>query len=243
MITLDTDDAVTIVTIDRPERRNALDHDALGGLEVALDSIEANSPRVVVLVGAGGHFCSGADISGVEDPDFVARLGGVLTRLRLLPMPTIAAIDGFCLGAGVQLAVACDLRMATDSARLGVPAGKLGVLIDWWTVQRVAGAMGQSAARDLFLSAEQIPAPRAFDLGLVQRLGSFDEALAWARDIALLAPLTLRGLKLGLNEAEHLQTEVPEAYRAAFDVAWASADLQEGVAAFAARRPPIFTGE
>lgn len=241
MIHLDIRAATAVVTIDRPERRNALDHDALGGLETALDGIEGSECRAVVLTGTDGHFCSGADISGVEDPAFVARLGGVLRRLRVLPMPTIAAVDGFCLGAGTQLAVACDLRMATATSRFGVPAGKLGVMVDWWTVQRVATSMGQGAARDLFLTADQIPGQRAYDLGLVQRLGGLAEALAWAEAIAGLAPLTLRGLKLGLNEVESLEAEPPVAFGQAFDRAWASADLQEGLAAFHDRRPPEFT--
>lgn len=246
MIHLEIREATAVVTIDRPQRRNALDHDALGGLESALDGIEGadgRDCRAVVLTGAEGHFCSGADISGVEDPAFVTRLGAVLRRLRVLPVPTIAAVDGFCLGAGTQLAVACDLRMATETARFGVPAGKLGVMVDWWTVQRVATAMGQGAARDLFLTAEQIPAPRAYDLGLVQRLGSLADALVWAEAIARLAPLTLRGLKLGLNEVEAIDDEPPAAFAQAFDRAWASADLQEGVAAFHDRRPPEFHAE
>lgn len=240
MIHLDDRGAIALVTIDRPERRNALDHDALAGFEAALDVLEGGQVRAVVLTGAEGNFCSGADISGVEDPAFVERLGAVLRRIRELPMPTIAAVEGFCLGAGAQLAVACDLRMATEISRFGVPAGKLGVLIDWWTVERVASAMGQGAARELFLTADQITGRRAYDLGLVQRIGSLDDAVAWAEHIATLAPITIQGLKAGLNAVEVVDGEVPAVYRDAFDRAWASEDLQEGLAAFHARRAPEF---
>ncbi len=242
MIHLDDRGAIAVVTIDRPERRNALDHDALAGFEAVLDVIEAGSSRAVVLTGAEGNFCSGADISGVEDPAFVERLGRVLRRIRVLPMPTIAAVDGFCLGAGAQLAVACDLRTATELSRFGVPAGKLGVQIDWWTVERIASAMGQGAARELLLTADQMTGERAYSLGLVQRLGDLDAAIGWAERVASLAPLTVQGLKTGLNAVEAVGAEVPSAYREGFDRAWASADLQEGLAAFHDRRPPEFRG-
>ncbi len=242
MIHLDDRGRVAVVTIDRPERRNALDHEALAGFEAALDAVEAGRARAVVLTGAEGNFCSGADISGVEDTDFVSRLGGVLRRIRDLPMPTIAWVEGFCLGAGAQLAVACDLRMATASSRFGVPAGKLGVQIDWWTVERVASAMGQGAARELLLTTDQITGERAFALGLVQRIGALSDAVEWAERVATLAPITIEGLKVGLNAVEAVGSAVPEAYREAFDRAWASEDLQEGLAAFHERRSPEFRG-
>ena len=178
MIRTERRDAVFLVTIDRPERRNALDHDALRSLEAALLEASAMPTRVLVLTGADGHFCAGADLSGVEDPEFVATLGRVLRGLRDVPIPTLAAIDGFALGAGTQLAVACDLRIATAAASFGVPAAKLGLMVDQWTVRRLVGLVGQSAARDLFLTADVVTGERAWTLGLVQRLGGLSDALA-----------------------------------------------------------------
>jgi enoyl-CoA hydratase len=242
-------DAVRLVTIDRPERRNALDHEALDGLLAALadatTDAAAGTVRVLVLVGTDGHFCAGADLTTVEDEGFVAKLHDLLEGLRAAPFPTMAAVDGAALGAGTQLAVACDLRVATASASFGIPAGKLGLMTDQWTVTRLAAVAGQSVARAMLLAAEVCSGERAHQVGLVTRLAQpaelVDGALIWADQIAGLAPLTLAGFKVGLNDAEGPLAWTP-AYREAFERAWASADLQEGLAAFAARRKPAFGG-
>jgi enoyl-CoA hydratase len=240
---------VRLVTIDRPERRNALDHDALDGLLDALAGATADAAsgrlRVLVLAGTDGHFCAGADLTTVEDEGFVAKLHDLLEGLRTAPFPTMAAVDGAALGAGTQLAVACDLRIATPSASFGIPAGKLGLMTDQWTVTRLAGVTSQSVARAMLLAAEVCSGARAHQVGLVTRLAEpaelVDAALGWADQIAGLAPLTLAGFKAGLNQAEG-ELEWSPAYRDAFDRAWASQDLQEGLAAFADRRNPGFTG-
>ncbi len=237
--------SITVVTIDRPERRNALDHDALDGLLGALDVALDLGSRVLVVTGAGGHFCAGADLTTVEDEGFVAKLHRLLDGLRTVSIPTLAAIDGAALGAGTQLAVACDLRMATPGASFGIPAGKLGLMTDQWTVTRLAAVAGSSVARAMLLAAETFTGQQAHDAGLVTRLAEPDQlapaARQWAGQIAKLAPLTLAGFKLGLNQAEGDLAWTPE-YRQAFDAAWASRDLQEGLAAFADRRPPDFEG-
>ena len=236
---------ITLVTIDRPERRNALDHDALDGLLAALDAATAAQSRVLVLTGSSGHFCAGADLTTVEDDRFIEALHRLLDGLRTAPFPSIAAIDGAALGAGTQLAVACDLRVATPTATFGIPAAKLGLMTDQWTVKRLVGFVGQGPARAMCLAAETYTGDQAERLGLVQRTADPDHLLAvvmaWAEVIATLAPLTIAGFKVGLNEAEAVSDWTPT-YRAAFEAAWASADLQEGLAAFADRRPPIFRG-
>lgn len=222
---------VTVVTIDRPERRNAVDHAALDALASVLDGC-GDEVRALVLTGAGGHFCAGADLSGVEDESFTGLLRGVLDRLRLAPFVTIAAADGAALGAGTQLAVACDLRVATPETSFGIPAGRLGLAVDTWTVDRLALLAGHGPARAMLLAAEVLKGDEAHRLGLVQRLGSLDDALAWADDIAALAPLTLRAHKAALEG----RPDAEEAGRRA----WASDDLQEGLAAFRERRRPLF---
>jgi enoyl-CoA hydratase len=234
-------DRVLVVTIDRPERRNALDHAALDGLLEALAEARSGDARVLVLTGAAGHFCAGADLSGVEDPTFVERLHEVLDGLRTLPLPTLAAADGAALGAGTQLAVACDLRLATPGATFGIPAAKLGLMVDGWTVQRLVSMAGQGTARAMLLAAETLSGTDAHRLGLVQRLGGLDDALDWARATAALAPLTIQGHKVGCNDAEDLAATTP-AYREAWSAAWGSEDLAEGLRAFGERRPPEFTG-
>ena len=162
--------AVALVTIDRPDRRNALDVDHCQELADAV--AEAGDARVVVLTGAEGHFCAGADLSTVEDERFAAALRRLLDTLTTIPIPVIAAVDGAALGAGTQLAVAADLRMATPTARFGIPAAKLGLMVDHWTVQRLALLAGHGPARHMLLTAEEIDGEAAHRLGFVQARAS-----------------------------------------------------------------------
>lgn len=238
---LSPDEAITVVTLDRPERRNALDHDTLAELLDVLSAAGGRPTRALVLTGASGHFCAGADLTGVEDARFATYLQHVLDRLRDLPFPTIAAIDGAALGAGTQLAVACDLRVATDDASFGIPAAKLGLMVNHWTVQRVATLLGPSMARAVLLAAEVVDGAEARRLGFTNRTGSLPEAMAWAERIATLAPLTIAGHKLMLNKLEEppaTDTDVA----VAFARAWESEDFAEGLDAFRTRRTPTFRG-
>jgi len=235
------DEALTVVTLDRPERRNALDHATLDELTAVLQGAAERPTQALVLTGAAGHFCAGADLTGVEDASFAKLLQGVLDRLRDVPFPTIAAVEGAALGAGTQLAVACDLRVATADASFGIPAAKLGLMVNHWTVQRTATMLGPSAARAVLLTAEVVPGDRAHQLGLVNRIGALADALAWAEQIGALAPLTIAGHKLMLNKLEPPVGNDPEVV-AAFARAWESQDFAEGIEAFRARRSPDFQG-
>lgn len=241
MIHLEDRGPVALIIIDRTSRRNALDHEALEQLLAAHTA--SASARVVVLTGAGGHFCAGADLTGVEDTGFTDLLREVLAALRDDPRPLVAAVEGVALGAGTQLAVACDLRVATHDARFGVPAARLGLMVDHWTIQRLSLLAGAGPARAMLLGAETYSGEEAERLGFVQRLGDLAAALGWADEIAALAPLTLAGAKLALNRLEMpvgkgTDPEVHEAWVRA----WASDDLHEGMAAFRERRRPVFHG-
>jgi enoyl-CoA hydratase len=229
--------AVVLVTIDRPERRNAVDHDALIGLRAAIDDAAAKEGRALVLTGAGGTFCAGADLTGVEGTEFAAALRAVLTGLTDLPFATIAAVDGAALGAGTQLATACDLRVATAGSRFGIPAARLGLVVDQWTVARIVALAGGGAARAMLLAAETITGEDAHRLGLVQRLGGLDDAIEWAEAIAALAPLSIAGHKVALEHPDDTDAVAGSHARA-----WSSEDAQEGPRAFLAKRPPKFTG-
>jgi enoyl-CoA hydratase len=241
MIHLEDGGHVALLTIDRAERRNALDHEALEQLLEA--HARTSAARVVVLTGAGGHFCAGADLTGVEDTGFTDLLRQVLAALRDDPRPVVAAVDGAALGAGTQLAVACDLRVATHGARFGVPAARLGLMVDHWTIQRLSLLAGAGPTRAMLLGAETYSGEDAERLGFVQRLGDLEAALGWADEIAALAPLTLAGSKLALNRLEMPVGRGDDpAVLDAWARAWGSEDLQEGMAAFRERRRPVFHG-
>lgn len=232
---------VTLLTIDRPERRNAINTDACVALKEAVDAAVADGSRAIVLTGAGGHFCAGADLSGVEGSDFRAALRVLLDTLTTVPMPVMAAVQGVALGAGTQLAVACDLRVASADSRFGIPAAKLGLMVDHWTVQRLSRVAGHSTAQAMLLAAEEVDGTTAVRLGLAHREGTLADALAWAGQVAELAPLTMAGHKLALHRLEGPPDD-PDV-DAALLKAWSSEDLVEGMAAFKERRLPRFQGK
>ena len=240
MIRVERRGAVAVITLDRQERRNAIDQQACRALVDAVDQTE--DARVLVLTGAGGHFCAGADLTNVEDAAFVEALRAALMALRDVPKPVIAAVEGAALGAGTQLAIACDLRVAAPDARFGIPAAKLGLMVDHWTVQRLALLAGHGPASSMLLAAAEVDGASASGFGLVQRVGTLADALAWADEIAVLAPLTIAGHKLMLYRCEREVHNDPDVADA-FARAWRSADLAEGMAAFRERRPPRFTGD
>lgn len=234
------DGGVARITIDRPERRNALNLAAVEELDTAVTAVLEDGARVIVLTGAAGHFCAGADLKELEDLSFTRRLRVMLDRLADAPVATIAAISGACMGLGMQLALACDVRIAAGDASFAVPVAKLGLMVDHWTLQRLADAVGPGTARLMVLCAEVLSIDDALRTGLVQRVGDLDDAIALARRAAVLAPLSVAGSKHGLDLLQP-RLDVP-GYVEAFERAWASADLVEGRAAFAERRPPRFEG-
>jgi len=233
-------DVVTI-TMDRPERRNALDLSACRSLAAEFREAAAGGARVIVLCGAGPHFCAGVDLTAVHDTGVAAALRHLLATICDLPVPVIAAVHGAALGAGTQLALACDLRVVAPTARFGIPAAKLGLMVDHWTVQRLAALAGPGPARAMLLAAEELDAEAALRLGMAQRAGDLADAQEWAGQIAALAPLTLAGHKLALNHLEVDGSDDVEVARA-HQRAWTSADAEEGPAAFREHRTPSFGG-
>ena len=245
IVAFSAEGAVGRLTISRPDRRNALNHAALDELHDGVRRAAGADLRCLVLTGDQGHFCSGADLKELEDLEFTRALRAMLDDLAALPIPVVAAISGACMGLGMQLALACDLRVSTQDGRFAVPVARLGLMVDHWTVQRLALHAGHSTARWMLLTADPLTAERAHDVGLVHRVvEDLDEADALARQIATLAPLALAGSKLGLDLLERAPQDAdPDGrYREAFEGAWASEDLVEGRRAFGERRRPEFKG-
>jgi len=235
---------VVVITLDRPERRNAVDHTTLRSLLGVQAELRVDSPhdvRAVVLTGAPPAFSAGADLTGVEQGEFADDLTTVLRGFGELPVAVIAAIDGPALGAGAQLAVAADLRVTTPESVIGVPAAKLGLVVDHWTVRRLASEFTPPVARAMLLGAETYTGERLHQLGAVHRLGGLHVALDWAHHLAGLAPLTIAGHKLALERATP-EPAVVGVVEIAREAAWASDDAVEGRTAFLEKRPPDFTG-
>jgi enoyl-CoA hydratase len=240
MVRVEWRDRVVVVTIDRPERRNAVDHATLLELHDAQQLAREGGARVVVLTGAPPAFCAGADLTGVESGAFTDALLAVLRGFTQLPVLTMAAIDGPALGAGTQLALACDLRIASPTSQFGIPAARLGLAVDRWTVDRAGHEFGGAVARAMLLAAQTYTAEQLHHSGGVHRLGGSAEALVWAEQLAELAPLTISAHKLALETAVPSSGDDPfEVARAA---AWASEDADEGRRAFLDKRRPRFEG-
>ena len=243
------------ITLNRPEARNALDLTMRRELLGVLDEIEADpTSRVVILTGAGGHFCSGGDVktmrkphSAVEGRGRVEMLNRMVLRLAHFPLPTLAMVDGYAVGAGSNLALCCDLIIASDRAKFGELFCKIGLAVDGggtWLLPRV---VGMARAKELVFTGDVIDAAEAARLGLVNRVVPAAElestTRALAEKIAAGPPLALRLDKQMLNRAA--STDLAAALESeAFSqgLAIASADHQEGVAAFFDKRPPKFTG-
>jgi len=236
MLETSRDGAVSVLELQREERRNALDLDLCRAIWAAAQEEVAAGQRVLVVTGKGSSFCSGADLNGVYGEEFLEALYGMLHGLTRLPVPIIAAVNGPAIGAGTQLAIASDLRMADETAKFGVPTARNGMAVDAWTIQRLAQLSGGGMARRLMIAAELIDREAALGCGLIDRTGTLDDALAWAHEIAALAPLTLAHNKLVLSGADATETDVT------FAACWASEDVREAATARKEKRAPVFTG-
>jgi enoyl-CoA hydratase len=253
LIQVELEQAVAIVTIDRQEALNALDVATLTELRDCLRELaDDDSARVVILTGAGEKaFVAGADIKYMSglDVDQAKEWGalghGAGRLLETMPKPTIAAINGFALGGGCELAVACDLRYAASSAKLGQPEVNLGIIPGWGGTQRLARLSGLGVAKELIFTGRIVDAEEAVRIGLVNAV--HDPVLDKAREVgALLAsksPIALKLMKdlanrtLGGDHAANLGAEGET-----FGELFSSEDAKEGLAAFVEKRQPNFVG-
>ncbi len=242
MLGVSRDGDVVVLELQREERRNALNLDLCRAIDEAARDAVGDGPadggaRAIVITGQGTAFCSGADLGGVYGEEFLEALYGMLHGLTRLPVPIVAAVNGPAIGAGTQLAIACDLRVADERAKFGVPTARNGMAVDAWTIRTLADLSGTGPARRMMLAGELIDRDEALGHGLVDKAGTLDDALAWAHEIATLAPLTLTYNKRVLNGLDD-DTVVEQGFR---DV-WASEDVREAATARTEKRTPVFRG-
>ncbi|HEV3046107.1 MAG TPA: enoyl-CoA hydratase-related protein [Solirubrobacteraceae bacterium] len=251
---------VVRLTISNPAKRNALDHPILDAISATLGELAARDSgvRCVIVTGAHGMFSAGYDIGEIPDEEFEEQAERLVAHpftqaidaLEAFPHPTLAALPGHTIGGGLELALACDLRVAQDAIKLGMPPAKLGLVYSHTGLRRFIDAIGAARTRELFLLGSYIEATTALQWGLVNRVAPTEQlessALELARELAGNAPLSQRGNKRVIAEllraegelAPAVEEELIELRRASF----ASRDMREGMRAFAERRAPSWRG-
>jgi enoyl-CoA hydratase/carnithine racemase len=264
---------VVRLTISNPAKRNALDHPILDAITATLAALSGargvagagggseteSAARCVVITGAHGMFSAGYDIGEIPAEEFEERAEKLVAHpfteaidaLEAFPYPTLAVLPGHTIGGGLELALACDLRVAKDTIKLGMPPAKLGLVYSHTGLQRFIDAIGAARTRELFLLGSYIDAPTALGWGLVNRVTTEPEletrSLEIAGELAGNAPLSQLGNKRVIEALLHAEADLPkdieeeliELRRASF----ASKDMREGMKAFAEKRPPQWRGE
>lgn len=259
LIRYDVDDRVATITLNRPERLNALGADMREQLLAALERSESDpQARVVIITGAGRAFCSGGDVKEMNerraagaqirrDGEVVPLRDRILLKLQTLAKPVIAAVNGVAAGAGMNLALGCDLRIASDKAAFGEVFVKRGLHPDWGGTYLLPRMVGTAKALELILFGDMVSAEEAYRMGLVNRLvphSEFAEAAhEWAARLAEGPPVALRLAKRGVYR--NLQSDLASAleYESfAQQIVWSTEDAGEGIRAFVEKRPPLFQG-
>ena len=255
-IRVEKTDGIAVITIDRPKVLNAIRYVTMLEIDKALDYIEADdSIRVLVITGAGDKaFISGGDISimargqgYVETLTEVPKGQAVCTRLENFPKPVIARINGIALGGGTEVALSCDIRIASDNAIMGVPEIKLGIIPGYGGTQRLPRLIGMGKAKELVLTGDHIPAREALNIGLVNHVVPMDEldelVGKMAGKIATKSPIALHMAKAAMNNGVQADLRTGLDFEArCFSLCFGSEDRVEGTNAFMEKRKPHFTG-
>ena len=272
VLSIEIEGHVATLWLDRPEKRNAMSHEMWSNFPTAMDAIAAEPEvRAVVLAGRGKSFCVGIDLADLgnqpaaSDQKGDGKKSGALANLRQMgvtrafqdaitavaecPLPVIAAIHSHCLGAGIDLVTACDIRVASQDATFGVRETKIGIVADVGTLQRLPGIVGDGHVAELAYTGKDIDAKRAEKIGLVNDVYDDAEAaqaaaLEMAQEIAANAPLAVRGTKFILQQSEDLTTEQSLLLNGLWTMSTTlnSNDLMEAMAAFMEKRPAKFSG-
>jgi len=251
-------EAVARLRISNPERRNALDHEILDALAEIMPQLNRGiETRCVMITGAPPVFSAGYDIAAISDDTFerdaealVAHpFHAAMEAISHHPWPTLAAINGHCLGGGLELAITCDLRICASGAMLGMPPAKLGLIYGHTGLRKFLDTVGLARTKELFLTGRNFEAERAERIGLVNEVVSDDrldhEAVQLAAAIAANAPLSMRGNKSAidlLNAAPVLSDQQEAGLVALRESCFSSEDFREGIRAFAEKRKPEWTG-
>lgn len=255
-IVVETADAVATIKLNRPDRLNAVSLPLYDELTKALDAIETDATvRAVILTGTGRAFCAGADLKEHGAGDTAGSRGAyvevgqrVHRRLQLLPQPIVAAVNGAAVGAGLELALACDLVIVAEDAQLRFPELAFGTFVGGGTTYTLVQRIGLTRAKELLMLAEFFSGQEAAEMGLVNRAVVADRVVEVARSLAeqlaTRAPLSLGLAKRLLDKARHVDSETALALEAdALLDCLASGDWEEGRNAFREKRPPRFTGD
>lgn len=258
-------DGVVRLTIHHPEKQGALDHALLDALTTAVsglsDAAATGAVRALIITGSAGRFSSGYDLGGLRglsDDAFGDAASALIAHpttaaieaLEACELPTIAALPGHTMGGGLELAIACDFRVAADHIRLGMPPAKLGLVYPYTGLLRFIRTIGEPRTRELFLLGAPIDAATALAWGLISGTADADdlqdEVLALAVELAGNAPLAMRGNKRALRELAAVDHQLDPAVAAELlalrEASIRSDDLREGVTAFAEKRPPVWRG-
>lgn len=248
-VELERRDSAVIITLNRPAALNALSSTVLGEINSALDDVEASDARVLVVTGAGDRaFCAGADIKELRERPALAHREAMragqrtFARIDALPMPSLAWVNGYAMGGGLELALACTFRLASPRAKLGLPEIKLGLMPGFGGTQRLPRIIGEARAMDMILSGDPVDAATAERMGLVSgTVESLDAAIEWCGRftrhglpaLALARTAVARGAALPLEEGLAMEADLAA-------LGYQTADAAEGMAAFEEKRPARF---
>jgi enoyl-CoA hydratase len=250
-ITLSYRDEFAILTIDRQDALNALSFSLIGDIGRCFDEVAKSKARALLLTGAGSKaFCAGADIAELTNRDLEAQKRGaelgqqVFARLDTLPMPSVAILNGYAFGGGLELALACTFRLAMPNAKVGLPEIKLGLIPGYGGTQRLPRVVGEARALEMILTGRTVAADEALRIGLVNRLAEGDPieaGIAFAREFSGHGMVALRLARGAVQRA--LQTPLTEGLKVEADLstlAYQTKDANEGMAAFMQKRKPQF---